>query len=137
MPFRKTVQPLAGLIAGVVILSGIGVKIRAQGSVTVTFGNFGSGAWPAGPDYATDVLGDPWDFCNIDDISPDPNEVGGWTNFSLNSAAHPCMAGGTTTQINGTNDSSISMLFRGFYDVNNPGRNGRNFPIDSSRYQKL
>ena len=40
--------------------------------------------------------------------------------------------------VNGTNDSSVMMLSPGLYDVAlNPGRNGRNFPIDTSRYQVL
>ena len=40
--------------------------------------------------------------------------------------------------VNGTNDSSLMMLSPGLYDVAlNPGRNGRNFPIDPSKYQVL
>ncbi len=40
--------------------------------------------------------------------------------------------------VNGTADSNVLMLSPGIYDVAlNPGRNGRNFPIDSSKYQVL
>ena len=88
---------------------------------------------PAGPDYATDVLGDPWDMSNPEDIGLDPSETVGWTNFSVNSPSHPGLAGGTTS----TYDTQLSLLFRGFYGIINPGKNGRNFPIDTGKYQKL
>ena len=34
----------------------------------------------AGPDYATDVLVNPWDFADPNDLSPFPDELSGWTN---------------------------------------------------------
>ncbi len=34
----------------------------------------------AGPDYATDVLNNPWDLTDISDLSPFPDEFSGWTN---------------------------------------------------------
>lgn len=37
------------------------------------------GILPAGPDFATDALGDPWDFSNPEDLSPFPDEFPGWT----------------------------------------------------------
>jgi hypothetical protein len=33
----------------------------------------------AGPDFATDVLANPWDFSDQLDLSPFPDELGGWT----------------------------------------------------------
>src|SRR5688572_1397407 len=33
----------------------------------------------AGPDFAHDVLGNPWDFSDTLDLSPFPDELGGWT----------------------------------------------------------
>ena len=40
--------------------------------------------------------------------------------------------------VNGSADSSVMMLSPGFWGhALNPGRNGRNFPIDSSKYQVL
>src|SRR6185436_11057504 len=86
-------------------------------------------AWPSGPDYATDVLGDPWDFSNPEDIGLDPQETIGWADFRVANG----LAGGTTS----TNDSQLSLLYRGRFGITNPGRNGRRFPIDPGKYQKL
>jgi hypothetical protein len=105
---------------------------QAQGTLSVVFPT----RLAAAPDYATEVLGDPWDMCNAEDMSLRPDERIGFSSFSFQSG--PCRAGGTTMAVNGTNDSSLMMLSPGLYDVAlNPGRNGRNFPIDSSKYQVL
>ena len=88
----------------------------------------------AGPDYATDVIGDPWDMCNREDMSLRPDEILAWRASASSTA--PCRMGGTTMAVNGANDSSVMMMPPGIYDAAlNPGRNGRNFPIDSSKYQ--
>ena len=104
----------------------------AQGTISVVF----PARLAAGPDYATEVLGDPWDMCNREDVTLRPDEIVGWATFNFLSA--PCRLGGTTMAVNGTNDSSVMMLSPGMYDLAlNPGRNGRNFPIDTSKYQVL
>jgi hypothetical protein len=114
------------------LVSGTGVTLRAQGTISVTI----PARLAAGPDYATEVLGDPWDMCNPQDISPSPDERIGFSSFSFLTA--PCRIGGTTTAVNGGADSSIWMLYPGIFDgALNPGRNGRNFPIDTGRYQTL
>jgi hypothetical protein len=65
-----------------------------------------------------------------------PDEIVGFSSFSFLQA--PCRAGGTTMPVNGTADSNVLMLSPGIYGAAlNPGRNGRNFPIDSSKYQVL
>jgi hypothetical protein len=105
---------------------------NAQGAISVTFPT----TLAAGPDYATDVLGDPWDMCNREDVAMRPDEIVGFSSFSF--VQGPCRAGGTTMAVNGTADSNFMMLSPGLYDVAlNPGRNGRNFPIDTSKYQVL
>jgi hypothetical protein len=84
---------------------------------------------PAGPDYATDVLADPWDMSNVQDMSPDPNERGGFSSLAF--------SGG---RLNGTisgADAGLAFLYRGFYGLPNPGRNGVRFPIDPNAYRKL
>ena len=48
-------------------------------------------------------------------------------------ATSPCRAGGT---INAA-DASVAFLYRGNSVAVNPGRNGRNFPIDTTKYQIL
>src|SRR5687767_11897681 len=90
---RRTLIVVAALTASALLVGGRATVSARQGSITIEFSNFGTGPWPAGPDFATDVLGDPWDFCNPEDVAPYPLEVVGWTNFSVNSSAHPCQAG--------------------------------------------
>ncbi len=92
--------------------------------------------WRRDPTTRPRCSGDPWDMCNPEDMSLRPDERIGFSSFSF--LTGPCRAGGTTMAVNGANDSSVMMLSPGIYDVAlNPGRNGRNFPIDSSKYQVL
>src|SRR5262245_19559442 len=89
----------------------------AQGSISIAFGSFNAGPWPSGPDYASEVLGDPWDFNNAEDVSPATDATIGWSNFSVNSAAHPGQAGGTTVLVNGGRDTQMSPLYQGMYNA--------------------
>lgn len=98
---------------------------QAAPPITITFPS----RLAAGPDYATDVLKDPWDMSNAEDVSPEPTETAGFTNFAVSGG----LAGGTIATL----DAGVSFLFRGFYTIVNPGKNGVNFPIDTSKYQKL
>jgi hypothetical protein len=101
---------------------------------------------PAGPDFATDVLKDAWDFSNAEDLSPDPGETSNWCNAAdvANATIPNCfgktafalangLAGGTAK----TDDATLGLLFTGFNNVINPGRTGLSFPIDTSKYKKL
>ena len=116
----------------VCVLSPVRSNPSAQGTITVSF----PARLAAAPDYATEVLGDPWDMCNAEDLSPRPEEIVGFSALALLQA--PCRLAGTTMPVNGTADSYVSLLSPGIYDVAlNPGRNGRNFPIDSNKYQVL
>ncbi|MBI4477085.1 MAG: VCBS repeat-containing protein, partial [Acidobacteria bacterium] len=88
----------------------------------------------AGPDYATDVLDDPWDMSNPEDISQYPDERAGWgSDFGFNNG----LVGGTTVPVSGFADTSLSLLYRGFHGVVNTGRTGWRFPIDPTIYRKL
>jgi hypothetical protein len=108
----------------------MGSSPEAQGSISVSFPS----RVASGPDYATEVLGDPWDMCNLEDISRNPDQVVGLANFGF--VAGPCRVGGATVPVNGSADSNFMVLDRGLYGVAiNPGRNGRNFPIDPNRYR--
>ena len=86
----------------------------------------------AGPDYATDVLRDPWDMSNVEDVSLDPGEVGGFANFTVNSGGNG-LAGGTTA----ITDAGVMFLSRGIYGTVNALKSGFSFPIDTASYQKL
>jgi len=133
----KTIRVAASLALMALAFGVLVSTPRAQGGLTITFGSFNSSAWPAGPDYASDVLGDAWDLCNQEDLGLDPSETRGWANFTVNDPAHACQAGGTTALVGGAVDSAMSLLYRGFYGLPNPGKTGRRFPIDTSKYQKL
>jgi len=128
----KRLSAMALGIGLVCVMSPMPSSSLAQGTISVVF----PAKLAAGPDYATEVLGDPWDMCNPEDMSLRPDERIGFSSFSF--LTGPCRAGGTTMAVNGGSDSSVMMLSAGLYDVAlNPGRNGRNFPIDSSKYQVL
>lgn len=103
-----------------------GSRPEAQGASGITFSgtaagtSFGSSiTWPAGPDYATDVLGNPWDFSDIDDVDRDPGTVSstttGWSTFDHSTTAGT--VGGSTT----ASEVTLGILFSGYYNVLNPG----------------
>jgi hypothetical protein len=101
-----------------------------------------SGAvFKAGPDYATDVLQDAWDFSNAEDISPNPDEIGGWvTNpakaWTINGPGPAFISNGRFQGTTGI-DSQFAMLYRGDAIGLNPGRTGMSHPIDTSRFSKF
>jgi hypothetical protein len=88
-------------------------------------------------DYATDVLGDPWDFEQAGDyvymFSEDP------ANPALSSwASLPTVANGRflgTPRVSGPRLQLISEGVDGALNV--VGRNGVHFPIDTSKYKRL
>ena len=101
--------------------------------------------YAAGPDFATDVLQDPWDFSNAADISPDPTSsaagpragrrvpVGTAAAFLANGAfSATTLASGATA-----GDPKLSLLYRGGYDLVNPGRNGVTTPIPAATYRQV
>jgi len=86
---------------------------------------------PAAPDYATDVLGDPWDMSNREDYSLfEPGENAGFSTLGLDGQGRLM---GTPASA----DAGIGLLHRGVSGAVNPGRNGRRFPIDPDIYGKL
>src|SRR3972149_6156323 len=123
---RKTVAGCLPAI-GMAALAAL-PALQAQGGITI--GSFPS-RLTAGPDYATDVFGDPWDMGNPEEIGQEPRETSGWgTTFTVNG-----LAGGTMDPAAGF--SEVSFLYSGFYDTLNPGRTGRASPIAPTKYPKL
>ena len=115
------------MLAAVALIVALAVALQAQSSSSLTL-NIAS-RLPAGADYATDVLGDAWDMCNAQDISIDVDELKGWGSdftFYPKTATRPCLVGGTTVpnQNTGAADTNLSLLYRGFEDIINPGRSG-------------
>ena len=121
----RVVRQTWGALAAVVIAAAWHVTASGQGALTITF----APVIAAGPDYATDVLRDPWDMSNIEDVSPDPGEVAGFTNFSVSNG----LAGGRTA----INDAGVMFLSRGINGTITAHKNGVSFPIDTASYQKL
>ena len=97
----------------------------------------------AGPDYATDVLQDPWDFSNYADLSPSPDEFGGWaTNpanlWSANGTGPTFINTGAGRFVGqAAGDNQLMMLYRGDAIGLNPGRTGLTDPIETAKYRKL
>ncbi len=97
----------------------------------------------AGPDFATDVLQDAWDFSNYEDLSPSPDEFHGWATSPANQwqaiGTGPTFINTSTGRFVGqaAGDNQLTLLGRGDSIGLNPGRTGINYPIDTSKYRKL
>src|SRR6185369_6823206 len=105
----------------------------ASAQVTITSPAAGQ-RLPVGPDYATDVLADPMDMSNVEDISQEPLERTGWASLNF---ANGRLTGTTAPIAGGVADTSLAFLYRGFYGLVNPGRNGMRYPVDPNWYRKL
>jgi hypothetical protein len=99
-------------------------------------------AFPAGPDFATDALSDPWDFTNVLDLDPFPDNQAGWTTTpqARQQGRGVFLNGGrfrATTDT--TNLARVSLLFRGWTHVVNTGRTGafNDMAVPTARYGKL
>jgi hypothetical protein len=121
----------AAVLFALVLASLWHASAGAQSGITITFPS----RLAAGPDFATDVLKDPWDFSSIADLGVYPGETVGWQNNAkvIDPAGHPGWAGG----IAATADAQVGLLSTGFFTTINPGKEGVNYPIDTSRYQKV
>ena len=118
------------IFVGLAVVTSRPAEVAATGPVAIT-APAPNAVFAAGPDYATDVLGDPWDMRNQEDIALDPAQKTGWSN-----ALTP--ANGLLTGVtDGTSGANVSLLQRAWYMVNNPGRTGKRYPIDSTKYTKL
>jgi len=110
--------------------------MEAQGGITITSPASNGQKFKAGPDFATDVMADPWDFGNREDVTLDPAQIDGFANFQVAGG----VAGGTLTTAAASGSNSASHFYtlqRPWYNILNPGRNGRRYPIATSTYKKL
>ena len=86
----------------------------------------------SGADYATQVLGDPWDFEQASDHVYMFSEVDGDVTRS-SWASVPTVSGGHLVGVPRVARPRLQMLFEGAEGaLNGVGRNGYRFPIDSS-----
>jgi hypothetical protein len=125
----RSVAFACAAIAGLWVM--VSPRVQAQGGVTIT-SPAANAILAAGPDYATDVLGDPWDMSNPEDIALDPAQNAAWNSLSVNAGGNGLLAG--TSASNGTN---VGLLQRAYFTTVKPGRTGRRYPIDSARYTKM
>lgn len=98
----------------------------------------------AGPDFASDRLQDPWDFDNVEDIGPDPDQTNGWAPHQIAAArthgtGATYLSGGMFRGQGGPwpHDMQMTMLYRGDSNAINTVRTGMDFPIPTARYRKL
>ena len=125
---------------GAVLVTGVATSAFAQPSITSpAMGQ----VFKAGPDYATDVLQDPWDFSNHADVSPNPDEFGGWATNPANlwnaNGTGPTFINTAIGRFVGqaAGDNQLMMLYRGDAIALNPGRTGLTHPIETAKYRKL
>ena len=123
-------------IASLVLVATLAARGASAQTLTLPNGP----VYEAGPDYASDVLQDPWDFTNADDIAPDPGQVLNWT------APDPTTVRSVGTSVFLSNgwfrgvpgsDAHIGLLYRADALAINTGRSGARFPIQTDRYRKL
>jgi hypothetical protein len=145
-----TMKPSTVVVRTVVVLGMLGAAwfhegtpVVAQSGITIT-SPVVNAVLRAGPDYATDTLGDPWDFSNRTDVALDPAQIDGFSAPGQNDGGSGFsvaggLAGGTltNTRLGYTNGSNFYLLQRPYYTTVNPGRTGRRFPIDPAVYSKL
>ena len=129
-PFGRVLGILT-LVGGFWMASTPGVT--AQSGITISSPAANS-LLRAGPDFASDILGDAWDMSNTEDISLDPMQRRGWTSFGFSGGR----VGGTLTTVDGAyNGSHITFLERAYWNGLKPGRTGAKYPIDAASYTKL
>ena len=74
MTVKMNLKTSCWILSVIAIVGLFGWRPAAQGGITVNF----PAVVAAGPDYATDVLGDPWDMTSLNDISIDPQQRNSW-----------------------------------------------------------
>jgi len=90
---------------------------------------------PTAPDFATNDVGDPWDFAELSDyvyqFSLDGAGQSSW-------AAKPVLSGGRLLGISRSPNPQITLQFAGVLGaLNTVGRTGFTHPIDTSKYNRL
>jgi hypothetical protein len=121
-----------------IVLSGLtAAAVEAQPSMSLS-----GTVFAAGPDFATDIHNDAWDFNNVDDLSPFPDEQLGWTispQARLSGRGVFLNNGRFQATTDPSAGNKVSLLFRGGAGLVNTGRTGAfdHMAIPTSRYGKL
>lgn len=96
--------------------------------------------FPAGPDYATDVLHDPWDFSNSEDISQHPDEYLGWAQSNAaRDVQGPAvfLQNGRFVAQSSSTDPGLGLLYAGQYLTVPALRDGGRVSIETARYRRF
>ena len=116
---------LTAVLASVLAAAGTPVLAATPAAASVAIS---ATTVPSAPDFATEAYADPWDYSNVEDLSPDSSVVG--TGVS------------NTSYVNGTYNASVAT--GGWLDLVSEidgslpyGRDGRLHPIDTSRYTRM
>src|SRR5689334_14099007 len=124
---RLTQVAAAGLLAAVI--SG---EAHAQ---SLTIGGASSATSQPGVDFATSVLGDPWDFDQRTDwVSMYSANEAGASTF----AGTPTQNGGVLSGVSSGSSPTVQLLYQGIDGaLNGVGKSGFTTPIDASRFKRL
>jgi hypothetical protein len=124
---RLTQVAAAGLLAAVI--SG---EAHAQ---SLTIGGASSATSQPGVDFATSVLGDPWDFDQRTDwVSMYSANEAGASTF----AGTPTQNGGVLSGVSSGTSPTVQLLYQGVDGaLNSIGKTGFTTPIDASRFKRL
>ena len=88
---------------------------------------------PESNDFATRVLGDPWDMSQFSDISAYLNDSGQRANLQNIQVANGVFSANATS----TGDPNFTLLFPGYQNAIKVDKDGALHPIDSARYHCL
>lgn len=138
MKFRPTVSStlLVGLLATSASAQTFTLTVR-QPTAVQAVGAAATGVAPAGRDFASEVIGDPWDFEQESDYNLMYSLR--WDN-PLQSAwvGRPQLVNGVFRGVAATPMPWLSLQFEGIAGgFNMAGRNGVRFPIDANRFRRL
>lgn len=119
---------LLAVIALSVASTGISSNAYAATSDTITLTSPSNVTIAESDDYATQVLGDPWDMNTVSDIN--------WPHDLVNISASNGIWHANPTTAQGGNVSLVYQNFRNSYSYLGE-KDGVNFPVDSNRYSRL
>ncbi len=132
MVTATTILRFGRCAATLLLVVGLAGSAAAQ---SFTIGGASSQTSRPGADFATTVLGDPWDFTERTDwvhmYSDNEAGVSAWSGT-------PTQTGGVFRGVSSGAAASVQMLYQGIDGaLNTVGKGGVSTPIDASRYRRL
>jgi hypothetical protein len=132
MVTRTTILRLGQCAASLLLVIGLAGEGGAQ---SFTIGGAASQTSQPGIDFATTVIGDPWDFTERTDWVHMYSDNGSGTQMF---SGTPTQTGGVLRGVSAGNAPSISVLYQGIDGaLNTVSRGGVLTPIDTSRFRRL